>query len=136
MLVFGTNAHNILYVIPFYGFIAPIESYIMLHIGILVSNYIGFTSLYVYDIIIVLGSLSIAMLYLYLIFVGKKYQEKAMKVYYLIVIILGSITLVGWLGSRFLSYVGVIQIPFVFATFVRWLSNLMKEGGRQVSDKT
>lgn len=135
MFVIGTNTYKILYEIPFYGFIAPIESYIILDIGILLSNYIGFTSLYIYDIIIILSSLSMAMLYLYLIFVGKKYQEKAVKVYYLIVVILGSITLVGGLGSRFQAYVGVIQIPFVLATLVRWLSNLIKEGGRQVSDK-
>jgi len=126
-LITGGGPFLILSTIPFYGFIAPIEFYVFLTVDFILYDYMGINiGLTIYNILLLLTILSIVTLYVYLIFFGRRFQEKTMKIYYLIVIIIGFIFVIGGLGSRFFAYLGLLQFIFVAATVARWLSRFKR----------
>jgi len=110
----------LIFELPLYGFIAPIEDYILL------SSY-GLLYRYgeIFNIMSIVFTLFIIALCLYLIFWGRRYQVKALKIYYLIVIILGFIVVFGGMRSRF-GYIMALQAPFLMATVAR-LVNLTEK---------
>jgi hypothetical protein len=96
--------------IPYYGFIAPIEWTIISMLAPLMES-IYRLFIFILNTVVVLSSLFIIILYLYLLFFGRRFQEKTMKIYYLIAIIIGSIFSIGALTSRFLAYWGGHTTP-------------------------
>ena len=111
--------------IPYYGFITPIEWTIIFMLAPVTESIYRLSS-FILNTIVILSSLFIIILYLYLIFIGRKFQEEAMKIYYLIAIIIGFIFSIGALTSRFLAYIGGLQLLFVAFTAYRWINKFTK----------
>ena len=123
-LIVGNDYLLIFSATPFYGFITPLELYAFSSIANSVLYEYMRTSigLTIYNTLLILTILSIVTFYLYLIFFGRGFQEKVMKIYYIIAIIFGFIFSIGAFKSRFLAYLGGLQLLFVFATMVRLFS--------------